>query len=149
MDESLMQQICGTFSVERADLRTYSPLALAYIGDGIFDLVIRTLVVCGGNASAKALHKHTSQIVKAASQAKLAEAVADELTEDEQDVFRRGRNAKSRTMAKNASMRDYRTATGYEALVGYLYLDGQMDRLLALVRMGLEKEFGEIIPRQA
>lgn len=146
MDESLMRQICQAFSVERADMRTYSPLTLAYIGDGIFDLVIRTLVVCRENAPANTLHEKTSRIVKAASQAKLYEVVADELTEEEQDVFRRGRNAKSKTMAKNATMKDYRVATGVEALLGYLYLDGQMERLLELVKLGLERtdigEFG-------
>ena len=139
MDESLSRQICQAFSVERPDMRTYSPLTLAYIGDGIFDMVIRTLVVCRENASANTLHGKTSQIVKASAQAKMAEAVADVLTEEEQGMLRRGRNAKSKTMAKNATMKDYRAATGFEALLGYLYLNGRMERLLELVKLGLER----------
>ena len=69
----------------------------------------------------------------------MAEAVADVLTEEEQGMLRRGRNAKSKTMAKNATMKDYRAATGFEALLGYLYLNGRMERLLELVKLGLER----------
>ena len=81
MDEGLTKWICERFAVSKPDAQTYSPLALAYIGDGVFDLVIRTLVVCEGNTSADKLHRRTSRIVNAASQAKLADAVMEELTE--------------------------------------------------------------------
>lgn len=139
MEESLMQKIKEKFSIEDVDIRTYSPLTLAYIGDGIFDLVIRTIVVGKGNTSANQLHKTTSKIVKAHSQAMMAEAIAEILTEKEADVYRRGRNAKSHTMAKNATVSDYRSATGFEALMGYLYLTNQEDRMMELISYGMDK----------
>ena len=121
------------FGIDSVDIRTYSPLALAYIGDGIFDLVIRSLIVGKGNTKASQLHKRTSQIVKAHTQALMIEALEDILTEEESNVYRRGRNAKSATMAKNASMSDYRKATGFEALMGYLYLKDETERLSLLL----------------
>lgn len=88
------------FNIKKQDIRTYSPLTLAYIGDGVFDLIIRTVVVDKGNTSPNELHRHTSSIVKAHTQAVMAEALMEELTEEEHDVYRRGRNAKSFTTAK-------------------------------------------------
>ena len=127
------------FQIEEKDIRTYSPLTLAYIGDGIFDLVIRSVVVAKGNARAGELHRRTSQIVKAHTQAEMIEVLLPFLTEEEETVYRRGRNAKSYTMAKNATMSDYRNATGFEALMGYLYLQNQFERLVELVKMAVEK----------
>ena len=127
------------FDSKEVDIRTYSPLTLAYIGDGIFDLVIRSIIVGKGNTKASQLHYQTSHIVKAETQAKIIEALEEELTEEEADVYRRGRNAKSPTMAKNASMADYRKATGFEALMGYLYLKDDIPRVVALTKLGLEK----------
>ena len=139
MEENLNQIICERFGVGDVDVRSYSPLVLAYIGNGIYDLVIRSVVVGKGNTSPNQLHAHTSNIVKAETQSKMIELLQDELTEEEMNVYRRGRNAKSNTMAKNASMSDYRNATGFEALMGYLYLQGQMSRILELVQSGLAK----------
>ena len=119
------------------DIRTYSPLTLAYIGDGIYDLVIRSVVVAGGNTREGELHRRTSQIVKAHTQAEMMELLLPLLTEEEADIYRRGRNAKSPTMAKNATMADYRKATGFEALMGYLYLTDRFERLLELVKAGV------------
>ena len=96
------------FDVKDVDIRTYSPLTLAYIGDGIYDLVIRSIIVGRGNTKASKLHMRTSQIVKANAQAQVIEAIEDLLTEEEEEIYKRGRNAKSPTMAKNASMKDYR-----------------------------------------
>lgn len=127
------------FGIQNVDIRTYSPLALAYIGDGVFDLVIRSLVVGKGNTKASQLHYQTSHIVKAETQAKIIEALESDLTEEEANVYRRGRNAKSPTMAKNASVIDYRKATGFEALVGYLYLKDDFIRVVELTKLGLEK----------
>ncbi len=126
------------FGVEEVDIRTYSPLTLAYIGDGVYDLLIRTVVVGRGNMRTDELHRRTSHIVKAQTQAAMAEALLPELTDAEADVYRRGRNAKSYTMAKNATMADYRRATGFEALVGWLYLNGETERIVALAKRGLE-----------
>lgn len=130
------------FEIPPVDVKTYSPLTLAYIGDGVFDLIVRTVVVGKGNIKASQLHQKTSQIVKAHSQAVLIETLVPYLAEDEMDVYRRGRNAKSPTMAKNASMSDYRKATGLETLMGFLYLTNQFERAVELTRLGLKKADG-------
>lgn len=139
MEKSLNQQIKETFAIADVDIRTYSPLTLAYIGDGIFDVVIRSIVVGRGNTPVSQLHHKTSHIVKAHSQAMMAEVLLDEMTDTEKDIYRRGRNAKSHTMAKNATVMDYRSATGFEALMGYLYLTDEMDRILELISIALER----------
>lgn len=142
MEESLsyLQQIKQAFDCKEVDIRTYSPLTLAFLGDCVFDLVIRTVVVERANRSAQSLHKMKSKIVKAETQAKLIERLLEDLTEEELAIYKRGRNAKSYTSSKNASLLAYRKATGMEALIGYLYLKGDMQRILALIRLGLEKE---------
>ncbi|MGN0349025.1 MAG: Mini-ribonuclease 3 [Roseburia sp.] len=127
------------FCLEEVDIRTYSPLALAYIGDGIYDLIIRSVVLAKGNTRAGALHKRTSGIVKAQTQAQMIEALLPLLTQEEEEIYRRGRNAKSPTMAKNATMSDYRKATGFEALMGWLYLQDEIPRLVELIQEGAER----------
>ena len=126
------------FGIKDVDIRTYSPLTLAYIGDGIFDIVIRSVVVGKGNTKASQLHKHTSSIVKAHTQAVMIEALEPHLTKEEADIYKRGRNAKSPTMAKNATMADYRKATGLEALMGYLYLSDDFERVVELTKLGVQ-----------
>ena len=135
MEESitLLTKIKEAFACEGQDVRAYSPLTLAYIGDGIYELVIRSVVVERANRSANDLHKKTTRYVKAPAQSAMIEALLPELTEEEEAVYRRGRNAKSYTTAKNASVADYRRATGFEALMGYLYLTGQIDRIFTNV----------------
>lgn len=141
MEESMtiLEAIKRDFGCGEIDIRTYSPLTLAYIGDAIYDLVIRTIVVERGNRSADKLHKKTVAYVNARVQAKMIEALEGELTEEEAAVYHRGRNAKSYTTAKNASVIEYRKATGLEALCGYLYLQGRQERLLYLIREAIEK----------
>lgn len=136
---SFLEKMKQEFSCEEKDIRTYSPLTLAFVGDCVFDLIIRTIIVERANRSPHDLHKMKSSIVKAKTQAELGEAIQELLNEDEQSVYRRGRNAKSQTTAKNASVGDYRKATALEALVGYLFLQNQEDRILFLVKAGLEK----------
>ena len=140
MEESLSiySAIIEKFAMEKQDIRTISPLTLAYIGDSVFDLTIKTMVVGQGNAPVNKMHKKVSEIVKAHGQVLMYEAIKDILTEDESSVFKRGRNAKSYTSAKNATKIDYRIATGYEALIGYLYLQDKMDRVLELINIGLD-----------
>lgn len=135
---SIFSAIRETFDIRKGDIRTYSPLTLAYIGDGIYDLVIRSMIVAQGNTKASQLHNHTSHLVKAHSQSSMMEYLMPVLSEEEEAVYRRGRNAKSPTMAKNASMSDYRRATGFEALMGYLYLADRFDRILELTVLGLD-----------
>ena len=134
----LMSALKENWELPDVDVRTYSPLVLAYIGDAVYELVIRSLLVGRGNAQANRLHKEASTLVNAGAQSASLERIKEELTEEEMQVFKRGRNANSATMAKHATMSDYRRATGFEALMGYLYLTGRMERILELVKKGLE-----------
>lgn len=140
MEESLsfLAAIRKEFACEDVDYRTYSPLTLAFVGDCIYDLIIRTVVVERANTAPNTLHKKKSEVVKAAAQAAYADALRPELTGEELAIYKRGRNAHSHTTAKNASVGDYRKATGLEALYGFLYLTDRMDRLLFLVKRSLE-----------
>lgn len=138
MEESL-SFFKEAFRLRKVDAGRYSPLVLAYVGDAVYEIMIRTKVVNGGSVQVNKLHKRSAALVKAETQAKMIMALEEELTEAEHAVYKRGRNAKSYTMAKNASMKDYRMATGFEALVGYLYLSEQNHRLVELVSHGLEK----------
>ena len=139
MEKGINSYILGKFGIEKKDIRSYSPLTLAYIGDGIYDLIIRSMVVGEGNTHVNDLHRYTSQIVKAHAQSEMVGELLPELTEEELTVYKRGRNAKSATMAKNATVGDYRRATGFEALMGYLYLEYQMDRMIVLIITGLKR----------
>ena len=141
MEESLtlLKLIKRDFGLGEVDLRTLSPLTLAFVGDCVYDLILRTVIVERHNASPNQLHREKSRLAKAPSQAEMAEALQEELTQEELAVYRRGRNAKSHTTAKNASVLDYRKATGLEALYGWLYLSGQEERLLQLIRLSLNR----------
>ena len=133
---SLKGMLHQLFHLEDKDLRTYSPLTLAYIGDGVYELVIRTILVKKGNCPVNQLHS----LVKAGTQSSMMEVIEPMLTEEEHSVYRRGRNAHSPTMAKHATMADYRRATGFEALMGYLYLKDDFSRIIELVRAGIGED---------
>jgi len=133
--DSYMQEL---FQLKEVDIKEYSPLTLAYIGDGIYDLIIRTLVINKGNKQVQKLHLETSALVNAGTQSKMMRVLQEQLTEEEHAVYKRGRNAKSVSPAKNQSVTDYRRATGFEALLGYLYLKKEWQRILDLVKMGLD-----------
>ena len=133
---SLMKE---TLQLEPIDVCSYSPLALAYMGDAVYEVLIRTRGMNRGSMQVNKMHKKSASLVKAEAQARMIQALQEELTEEETAVYKRGRNAHSASSAKNASIRDYRMATGFEALVGYLYLTGQYERLLKLVHDGLER----------
>lgn len=135
---SILESIKESFDLKKQDVRTYSPLTLAFIGDGIYELVIRTMVAEWGNRSVNELNKLSTSFVKAESQAAMVIALKEELTEEEAEVLKRGRNAKPYSTAKNASRADYHKATGFEALMGYLYLTGQTERMLELIKKGIE-----------
>ena len=139
MDTNLMQ-LKELFHLEDQDLRSYSPLTLAYIGDGVYELIIRTILVKKGNCPVNRLHKKASSLVKAGAQSAIMEVIEEKLTPEELSVYRRGRNAHSPTMAKHATMADYRRATGFEALMGYLYLKEDYTRMLTLIRMGIGED---------
>lgn len=136
---SLLLKLKQEFACTDVDIRTYSPLTLAFLGDCVYDLVIRTVIVERGNRTPNSLHKKKSAIVKAETQAKFMDVIMEDLTEEEEGAYKRGRNAKSYTSAKNASIADYRKATGMEALLGYLYLQNKEDRIIELVHLGLDR----------
>lgn len=135
--DSLSVMIQEAFSVKRQDVRSYSPLPLAYIGDAVYDLVIRTAVVERANRPANILHRITVKYVSAGAQARIVTALQERFTEEEQTVYQRGKNAKSHTTAKNASPEDYSKATGFEAVLGWLYLKNDVPRILELVKEGI------------
>ena len=135
---TLKERIRSSFALEERPFTAYSPLVLAYIGDAVYEVVVRTVLAMEGNRSPKAMNKAAVRYVNAAAQAAAADAVTPLLTEDEADILRRGRNAHPATTAKHMSVGDYRRATGLEALVGYLYLSGQEERLAELIRTGIE-----------
>lgn len=140
MKKNKVNYLQEAFELSEIDLRTYSPLTLAYIGDAIFDLVVRTVLVGRKNCQVQKLHQRASSVVKAPAQAAMAEYLISKgfLNDEELAVYRRGRNAFTHTRAKNATMSEYRKATGYEALMGYLYLKKETEHMIDLIKEGLE-----------
>ena len=134
----MFKAIEDAFELEEVNVAQYSPLTLAYIGDCVYELIIRTNLVYMGNAPVNTLNKKASDYAKAGTQAKIIEAVMEELTEEEQVAYKRGRNAHSFSKAKNATAGDYRKATGFESLLGYLYLQKKFDRITEIVKKGWE-----------
>lgn len=131
MDKTIELTI-GNSGLSVSDIRMYNPLVLAYIGDSIYDTFVRSMLVSAGSVQVCKLHKKAVKYVQAKAQAETLKMLYDTLTVDEQDIVRRGRNAKSNSVPKNADINDYRYATGFEALIGYLYLIGNTKRLMEL-----------------
>ena len=125
---------------EQVNAYQYSPLALAYMGDSIWDLLVKKYFVTHSNMQPHKYHVEVSKIVKAVNQADYIDQIMEELSEDELDVYKRGRNTNTHSKAKNATMGQYRKATGLEALYGYLYLKGDMERLQYFVN-GMIKQY--------
>ncbi len=116
-------------ALSMAEVRAYSPLALAFIGDAVYEAFIRTKILLKANMSANKLHKTAVHYVKASAQSQAMTALLPKLSEEEEGIYKRGRNAHSATVPKNADVTTYRIATGFEALLGYLYLIGDRDKL--------------------
>lgn len=138
MEEGLRELVLARFGAEPPDIRTYSPLTLAFLGDAVYSLVIRTVIVARGNRQAEKLHNETTAYVRAGYQAKLGKALYEYLTPEEQKVYRRGRNANPLHHAKGATYDEYLQATALETLCGYLYLKGQTERLVELLADGMD-----------
>lgn len=134
----LESYMAAVFNMQEVDINSYSPLTLAYIGDCVFDLVIKSLIINQGNKQVQKLHQETSKLVQASAQSQMMRTIQEHLNIEEHAVFRRGRNAKSVSPAKNQSITDYRRATGFEALIGYLYLKKDYRRLIDLIKIGLD-----------
>ena len=120
---------------ESLDPGLYSPLTLAYLGDSVFDLYIKSHFVKASNKQVEKYHKDVINVVNARHQARFMDTYMDQLTDEEITIFKRGRNASVHTKAKTATMAQYKKATGFEALVGYLYLKGDMERLQWIVNL--------------
>lgn len=135
--------ICGfieeSFGMEKPDFRTMSPLNFAFIGDCIFDLVVRTIYVSKGTTSVNKLHKKCADHVRAEAQMRMFKLIEEELNEEELLMAKKGRNAKIHSAARNATLREYRYATGFETLVGFLYMKGEMKRVVELMKIGIER----------
>ena len=129
--DNLTYDIWKSLGLKEVSPRQLSPLVLAYKGDIIFDRVVK-------NTQVNKMNRVASSIVKAESQSKMIGYLEDKLTEEEESVYKRGRNAKSYTSAKNASISDYRRATGFEALMGYLYMSGRYERMCELIKAALD-----------
>ena len=121
------------------DIRAISTLGLAHLGDGVFELMVRSWLCLHGKATNKGLHKATVKYVAAPAQAAAAEKIIHLLTEEEGDVFRRGRNTSPHSVPKAASRADYQTATALEALFGWLYLQGRTERINQLFELMMEE----------
>ena len=137
-ERSLESCIDELFGLRQRDYSQYSPLTLAYIGDAVYDLVIRTMLVKRANMQTAKLHRDASSYVNAQAQAALLHVIDPELSEEERSVCRRGCNAHPGHQAKNATREEYMEATGLEALIGYLYLEGRYERLTGLIKSGID-----------
>ena len=124
----------------RDDIGAISTLGLAHLGDGVFELMVRSWLCLHGKATSKGLHRATVRYVAAPAQAKAVEKILPLLTVEEGDVFRRGRNTSPHSVPQNASRADYQAATGLEALFGWLWLQGRTERLNELFAVMMEGE---------
>jgi cysteine--tRNA ligase len=136
--EEILDYLLKPFNIERKEATEFSPLVLAYIGDAVYELIIRSILVSMGNRPVNKLNKDATSLVKASAQSEIIKLISDNLSDKEYTVFKRGRNSSPHTMAKNASMTDYKYATGFEALIGFLYLDNRCDRALELIKLGVD-----------
>ena len=118
-----------TIQLPADEIRGISSIGLAHLGDGVYELLVRTWLCAHGKATGKGLHRATIELVCAPKQAELSEKILPLLTEEEHAVFKRGRNASKASVAKHASPEEYRASTGFECLLGWLYLNGQLDRV--------------------
>ena len=123
---------------ENAEINSFSPLSLAYIGDAVYEVYIRSHVMNNGNMQVNKFHREATRYVSANAQSNIIHRIMEFLTEEEISVFKRGRNAHSYTSAKNADIVAYRHATGFEALIGYLFILKQFDRINEIVKMSIE-----------
>lgn len=122
---------CMNKKIDSKDVMMMSPLQLAYIGDAVYELFVRTYLM-ERDISVNDLHKEAIQYVKAKGQSDIVHFLQDELTEEENNIVKRGRNAKSSSVPKNANLIDYKYATGFESLIGFLYLTGRDERILEI-----------------
>ena len=139
MEPDFLERVKEEFELQGCNINEYSPLVLAYIGDAVYEMIIRLKLVLEANEQVEKLHKKATAYVKAKAQKDLMEIILPMLTEDELLVYKRARNAKQHTIPKNATMSDYHKATGFEALMGYLYLQKKNERIFELIMKGINE----------
>lgn len=127
--------------LNRTELNALSALALAHVGDGVYELLVRTWLITAGRATNGSVHQATVRYVSAPAQAQVVDFLLPRLNEEESAAYRRGRNAHVRAIPKNATHEQYSKATGLETLFGYLYLSGQKERALALFCALTEEQY--------
>lgn len=137
---SFYEEIKEGFQLNNVDSKTYSPIVLAYIGDAVLEVIIRTIVTNEHINKVSNINKISSDYVKATTQAKIVRYLLDKeyLSDEEKAVYKRGRNANSLTTAKHAKLSEYKMSTGFEALLGFHYLNHNMNRIIELIRLGIE-----------
>ena len=128
----------SAFGYDKGDIRQIPALALAYLGDCIYELIIRTMLVESGKGHVNELNRISSGYAKAPTQAAMMRKLETMLTDEEISFYKRGRNTKSGSVAKSGTVAEYRSATGFEALMGFLYLEGRMERIMELVHAGID-----------
>lgn len=138
MNEEIYRITAEQAAIKKGDANSYSPLVLAFVGDAVYELYVRTVLLSHGNAPVHKLHRQSIGYVKAKAQSDTIHKLNDMLTPEELDIVRRGRNAKPGTIPKNADIMEYKYATGFEALLGYLYLRGEYGRLIELMKLSSE-----------
>ncbi len=132
----MIDSLYKEFNIPDMDPLSYPSLDLAYIGDCVYELAIRTTLIAKGAMPVERLNKKASNLAKAATQSAMIVNIQESLSEEEMAVYKRGRNAKVNTPAKNATLGDYHRATGFEALIGWLYIKKQYDRMYELIHKG-------------
>ena len=135
----LLEQLRKEFDLDEPDIREFSPLSLAYIGDAVYELVVRTVAFHRINAQVGKINKLGAKYVSAKAQARIVRLLFPELTKEEADVFRKGKNAKPISVAKHQTISDYHRATGFEAMIGYLFLNRRWDRIVQLIHLGITR----------
>ena len=141
--ETLLSNLFSYEKLSKTDAKQYSPLTLAFLGDAVYSLLVREMLLKVANRPTNALHKESIKLVNANCQAEMIKKVLPILTEDEEAIFKRGRNAHSGHVPKNQSDADYRYATGLETLYGYLYLIGDFERITYIFNISTGEEYLE------
>lgn len=141
--ETLLSNLFSYEKLSKTDAKQYSPLTLAFLGDAVYSLLVREMLLKTANRPTNALHKESIKLVNANCQAEMIKKVLPLLTEDEEAIFKRGRNAHSGHVPKNQSDADYRYATGLETLYGYLHLIGDFERIMYIFNISTGEEYLE------
>lgn len=135
MEESIIK----AFDIKQRDVKTYSPLTLAYIGDAVYELVIRTLLVSVSERTTKEYTKRAAEYSMAPTQCFMIKSLLPDLSDEEKAAYRRGKNASPAHVAKSGTPQDYYEATALESLIGWLYVQDKEDRIYELIKLGMER----------